>query len=321
MNIKRLNDKVYRVGIPVPFPMKYVYCYLMENEFGYTLIDTGFHYKKAVEAWEETFEELQVDTNRIHTIFLTHFHPDHSGLAGWMQQRTGARVWMSSDDLEMFQLAFKDNGVQKENVEKLIYDHGVPAKLRDEIQTNLQKMSKHVQPFVDINPITEKECKLDDRTWEIIQTPGHSKGHLCFYQKEEKILIAGDMILDPITPNISLWPGGSEYPLHDYFNSLEKLMDYSVEQVWPGHGDIIYHVTERIEELMHHHYSRLDKISSLATSKSTFEIADALFAGRQLNAHQWRFAISETLAHLEYLADERKISRIQSTPILYANSL
>src|SRR5699024_11235821 len=83
---------------------------------GYTLIDTGLNYEKARVAWEEVFEDLHISPNEIHTIILTHFHPDHSGMAGWLQQKTGAEVWMSSTDLEMFQLAFQKE-VQSANVE------------------------------------------------------------------------------------------------------------------------------------------------------------------------------------------------------------
>src|SRR5699024_284062 len=106
MRLERLENGNVRVGIPVPFPMKYVYCYLMKNDSGYTMVDTGFHYSKATQAWEEIFNKLRLAPGDIHTIVLTHFHPDHSGLAGWMQAKTGANVWMSEVDLKMMQLAF-----------------------------------------------------------------------------------------------------------------------------------------------------------------------------------------------------------------------
>lgn len=319
MNIERMDEEIFRIGIPIPFPMKYVYCYLMKNDSGYTMIDTGFHYEKAISAWEEAFCELNITPSQIHTIIITHFHPDHSGLSGWMQKKTGAKVWMSSTDLKMLHLAFGEGVIQKREIEKLLSDHGVPSNLREEIHTNLLKIKNHVQPIADIQPITEKEIILDSRVWKIIETPGHSEGHLCFYQEEAKILITADMILDKITPNISLWPGGSKHPLNDYLESLNRLKQLPISEAWPGHGGIIYNVSQRIEELIQHHQHRLNKISVLASNKTGFEITDKLFEERELNGHQWRFAIAETLAHLEYLVDEKKIKNVQSEPILYTN--
>src|SRR5699024_3816163 len=317
MRLERLENGNVRVGIPVPFPMKYVYCYLMKNDSGYTMVDTGFHYSKATQAWEEIFNKLRLAPGDIHTIVLTHFHPDHSGLAGWMQAKTGANVWMSEVDLKMMQLAFGEGEDQKRQVEKLLTDHGVPSRLREEIHINLQKVKRHVQPLHKVKDPNQDNIILDNRTWEVIETPGHSEGHLCFYEKKEKILLAGDMILDKITPNISLWPGGSKYPLYDYLNSLKKLEQLPIKEAWPGHGEIIYHVPQRLATLIHHHKDRLEKISLLATNKSGFEITSELFKDRELNPHQWRFAISETLAHLEYLVEKQIVKNVDSGPVLY----
>ncbi|MFD1360831.1 MBL fold metallo-hydrolase [Lentibacillus salinarum] len=313
----RLKEGIHRIGIPVPFPVKYVYCYLMENESGYTLVDTGLNYKKAKAAWEEVFEELAIKPDDIHTIIITHFHPDHSGLAGWMQEKTNANVWMSDTDRKMFQLAFMKNDIQAIDVNKLLSNHGVNEELRKAILNNLENITERVQPYATVNSITKKNWNLDGRAWRILETPGHSQGHLCFYQEDENILLAGDMILDKITPNISLWPGGSDRPLEDYLNSLKDLKQLSISRAWPGHGGIIDEVNKRIDELIEHHENRLNKIADLATQKSGSEIAGELFAEKELNAHQWRFAISETLAHLEYLVDQEKINRIASNPILY----
>jgi len=317
--ISQLKEGVYRVGIPVPFPMKYVYCYLLKNETGYTLIDTGLNYGKARAAWDEVFEEINLDPNEIHTIILTHFHPDHSGLAGWMQNKTGAEVWMSETDRHMFELAFMKNKIQAIDVKKLLSTHGVPEHLRQSILENLEQITARVQPYATIQAITENEWNLDGRLWKILKTPGHSQGHLCFFQEDEKILLSADMILDKITPNISLWPGGSAYPLKDYLESLNKLKELSATQVWSGHGDIIHQVSQRIDELIVHHQERLHKIAALAVNKSGYEIASEFFAEKELSSHQWRFAIAETLAHLEYLVEQGRINRIEGDPVLYAN--
>src|SRR5690625_1946946 len=223
--IQNLQEGMYRVGIPIPFPMKYVYCYLIEDESGYTLVDTGLNYKKARAAWDEVFQELTLTPSSIHTIIVTHFHPDHSGLAGYLQEKTGADVWMSETDRAMFDLAFVRNKEQAVHVEKLLRKHGTPQNLIDSILENLENITAHVQPFADSYVIKENEFEIGKMKWKIHETPGHSQGHLCFYQEEEKVLLSADMILDKITPNISVWPGGSEQPMRDYLSSLNRLKE------------------------------------------------------------------------------------------------
>lgn len=315
--IQMLEDHVYRIGIPVPFPMKYVYCYLFQDKSGYTLVDTGLNYKKARAAWEEVFDELAIHPQAIHTIIVTHFHPDHSGMAGYLQEKTGADVWMSETDRAMFERAFIKNKEQAVYVEELLQKHGTPKELIEAILVNLENITAHVQPFAKIQVIREKEWMLGGERWKILETPGHSQGHLCFFKEDSKILLSADMILDNITPNISLWPGGSQRPLEDYLSSLNKLRQISAKEVWPGHGEVLYDVQKRIEELVIHHEKRLDIIAELASDRTGFAIAEVLFSEKKLTSHQWRFAIAETLAHLEYLANENRIQRVNTQPVRF----
>lgn len=316
--IETLRDGVYRIGIPVPFPMKFVYCYLFPDDSGYTLVDTGLNYKKAKAAWNEAFEDLAINPRSIHTIIVTHFHPDHSGLAGYMQELTGAEVWMSETDRAMFERAFVKNKEQAVHVEHMLSKHGTPTELIKAILENLENITAHVQPFATIQAIKEKEWNLGRKRWKIYETPGHSQGHLCFFQEDENVLLSADMILDTITPNISLWPGGSQRPLEDYLSSLNRLKQLSAKEVWPGHGGVIQDVAKRIDELIHHHEVRLNRIAELASDQTGYAIAESLFAEKNLTSHQWRFAIGETLAHLEYLVDQERIQRINADPIRFA---
>src|SRR5699024_9729882 len=282
-----------------------------------SLIATGLNYKKARVAWEEVFQELAIKPASIHTIIVTHFHPDHSGLAGFLQEKTGAEVWMSKTDRAMFELAFIRNKEQAVNVESLLQNHGTPRELIEAILENLENITAHVQPFADVSEIKENDFHFGNKKWEVYETPGHSQGHLCFYQKDEKILLSADMILDKITPNISIWPGGSEQPLDDYLSSLNRLKDLSADQVWPGHGDLVYDVEQRIDELLQHHEKRLNKIRDLVDGQTCFAITEAFFDGKDLTSHQWRFAIGETLAHLEHLANHDLIRKIEESPFRY----
>jgi glyoxylase-like metal-dependent hydrolase (beta-lactamase superfamily II) len=316
MKIEKVEFGGYRIGIPVPFPMKYVYCYLFKHHDHYVLIDVGYNYQEARTAWEEVFEHLAINPKDIKTIYLTHFHPDHTGLSGWMQEFTGAEIYMHGIDRHMMERVWGSDRVQTKDIEQMNHLHGVPSQLRADITSHMEALVKHVQPFPVIKSLNG-DVEFGGVNWKVIHTPGHSNGHICFFEESERILISADHILDKITPNISLWPGASETPLHDYIESLYRVKKLHVQKVLPAHGNIIENVDERIEQLIAHHEERLAKIERLATNRTAYEVAADLFAHKALNPHQWRFAIAETIAHLEYLSQENRITKVQSHPILY----
>ncbi|MBA4538624.1 MBL fold metallo-hydrolase [Bacillus aquiflavi] len=317
MNVEKIDVNGYRIGIPVPFPMKYVYCYLFEHVDGYVLIDAGFNDRNAKAAWKQFFQQCNIHAKKIKTIYLTHFHPDHAGLAGWMQQLTGADVYMHEIDLNMINQVWGEDSLQTKLVEEMNLNHGVPRQLSADISIHMDLIAHHVHPLPQIKPLMTEEVEFGGKTWEVIHTPGHSNGHICFYQKEKGLLISGDHILDKITPNISLWPGASNTPLHDYIQSLRKIKELHVEKAFPGHGDIINRVNERIEQLIHHHKVRLKEMEELAHHQTAYQVADHIFAKKKLSPHQWRFAIAETIAHLEYLSFENKLKKENTNPIRY----
>ncbi|MGJ9383156.1 MBL fold metallo-hydrolase [Salipaludibacillus sp. CF4.18] len=320
MNIEQIENRGYRIGIPVPFPMKYVYCYLFEQNNNYVLIDVGFNYQAAREAWEEVFDHLGISPSKIKTIYLTHFHPDHSGLCGWMQQLTGAQVSMHEIDMNMMQRVWGENSSHTVNMKKMILDYGVPEQLSEKIIEHMENITNHVLPLPTISPIGE-QVEFGEKIWKVIHTPGHSAGHICFYQEDEQILISGDHILDKITPNISVWPGSSQEPLHEYIDSLLKIKKLPVKKVYSAHGELIDNLNLRIDELISHHKERLIQMEELANSKTAFEIAELVFTHKELSPHQWRFAIAETLAHLNYLEQENRISRSESGQIIYTKNV
>lgn len=157
--------------------------------------------------------------------------------------------------------------------------------------------------------------------YEVIFTPGHSDGLVCFYQKENKVLISTDHILPKITPNISYWFHGNNNPLRSYFLSLEKMMKLNVEYVIPSHGKPFYDANKRINELIAHHHDRLaETLYHIKEPSTVYEVCQRLFP-TQLTVHEMRFAIGETLAHLEYLKYEgESVCELQDGCWYYAHS-
>jgi len=170
-------------------------------------------------------------------------------------------------------------------------------------------LSLRVSPFPVLTILDHHEIVLGQRRWTVIPVPGHSDGLVSFYQPESRQLLVSDHVLDRITPNISVWPGAHPNPLEQYFSSLRKVEELDVDVALPAHGAVIRQFRERIGDIFRHHEQRLQKMKALTKGGCTaYEVANLVFGHKPLTAHQWRFAVAETLAHLEYL---RSIGQVQ----------
>ncbi|MBP1156996.1 MULTISPECIES: MBL fold metallo-hydrolase [unclassified Paenibacillus] len=320
--MEQIRNNLFRIPIPVPFPMKYIYCYLAVDKQGVVMIDVGFNDQAAQEAWKQAFTELKLQPRDIKVIYLTHFHPDHFGLAGWMQELTGAPVYISEPDMAMVDRAWRNDDVQAQLVGRMAKDNGVPDLLAEQIVEHMLKLHNHVLPLPELRPLTMTEVRLGDELWQVIPTPGHSDGHRCLYQPESRLLLAGDHILDKITPNISLWPGGRPNPLQDYVQSLQQTAALDISLALPAHGKLIDNVPQRVTELLEHHEQRLEQMRVLAKQgRTAYEVASDVFRHKELSPHQWRFAMAETLAHLECLTFQGKLNKSQDGQIwIYTQS-
>ncbi|WP_031409026.1 MBL fold metallo-hydrolase [Geobacillus vulcani] len=316
--VETIGEGMYRVPIPVPFPMKYVYCYVYQEADGWSIVDVGFRDREAMRAWESAFRELGIKPRHVRAIYLTHFHPDHFGLAGWMQQQTEAPVWISAPDYHMAERVWGEEGIQAGEVAALFRRHGAPEELTSEMEKEMWKLSMRVSPLPVLTVLDASEIVLGQRRWTIVPVPGHSDGLISFYQPELRQLVASDHVLDRITPNIGVWPGADPNPLQQYFASLRKVEELEVDIAWPAHGAAIHQFRERVGAIARHHGQRLQAIKALATARVTaYDIAWHLFHHKRLTPTQWRLAIAETLAHLEYLVSTGELKKEEHQHVVF----
>ena len=294
-----LEPGVLRLTLPLPTGPKHVHCYLLRGGDGWTLVDTGLGLMET--PWPTILDGLDAPVVRI---FITHMHPDHVGGAEAAAAATGAPVIQGRLDYAQCEQVW---GTKEwpERIAAWFRLHGATPAIADELIE-----SGHV--FADFvrfawNP-TLVEPGDEIAGWQTLWVPGHADGHLAL--ERDGVLIAGDSLLAPITPAIGLYPESRPDPLGDYFETLQALADLAPRVSYGGHGTAIEDPADRARAIRKHHDERLDRTAAFLTGepRSGFAVSYDLF-GRELPPIQRRFAIAETLSHLERLVAEGRAHR------------
>jgi len=282
---------VLRVTLPLPTGPRHVHCYLLRGADGWTLVDTGLGLMET--PWEEII--AQVD-GPIVRIVITHMHPDHVGGAEAAAEATGAPVVQGRLDYAQCERVW-GSADWPERIAEWFLGHGVPAHVADELIE-----SGHV--FADFvgfawNPtLVDPGDEIDG--WRVLATPGHADGHLSLYRGG--VLVAGDTLLAPITPAVGLYPESRPDPLGDYVATLGAIGELAPRVSYGGHGATIAAPAARARAIAAHHDERLDKTEAAlgAEPRAGYDVSHTLF-GSALPPIQRRFAVAETLSHLERL--------------------
>jgi glyoxylase-like metal-dependent hydrolase (beta-lactamase superfamily II) len=292
------------VRLDLPFRLDHVNCFIAEGENGYTVIDTGLNNQETVRRWEKELEGKEVTD-----LIVTHYHPDHFGYAGGFQEKYGVNVSMTKVDSENGLKSWENELLGRLGTYYAL--SGIPADVSHKMIENTKEFIPRVTPYPVVQHYLQEGEKiaLGNYEYEVIFTPGHSEGLVTFYNKEKNTLLGTDHILPKITPNISHWFHGDPNPLGSYFDSLEKIEALEVDFVIPSHRKPFHNGHERVLELKEHHNERLAALYEIIKENLTvYEACEKLF-NKKLNVHETRFAIGETLAHLEYLRLEGDAAR------------
>ncbi len=302
---------IYRIEIPLPAnPLKALNSYVIKGRSRHLVVDCGMRRKECRDVILAGLDELDVDLGKT-DFFITHFHADHLGLVSDLAT-AGATIYLNKPDA----VRIMDPGL-REAFARLGRLHGFPTEDVDNaLKAHPGSKYGPQLPLPFSMPQDGQLISAGRYNFRCVATPGHSFGHQCLFEQEQKVLIAGDHLLEDITPNISTWFDDWN-PLAQYLESLERVSALDVSLILPGHRRIFTDMRSRIEELKEHHARRVEEVLTaleqgprtayqLASHMTWDIVCDSfdLFPVSQ----KW-FATGEAIAHLIYLDGIGKVKK------------
>jgi glyoxylase-like metal-dependent hydrolase (beta-lactamase superfamily II) len=314
------------IRMPMPMDLDHINIYLLDDEDGWFVVDTGLNTECTKTLWEEVARR-HFGGRPVKGVICTHFHYDHAGLAAWLCERFDTALYMTHG--EYFTLRTLGGPPPEPLPQPLLRFYlraGMPAERIERMFGGLRH-----DPFMPPQPQAFHRLRGGDvlqiggRDWKVVIGEGHSPEHACLYCATDQILIAGDQLLPRITSNIlvsSIEPEAN--PLQLWLDSLERLAALAPDTlVLPSHERVFKGLHARVEEFRAHHHSQLDAVCNVIRSSgpsSAFEIMPHLFP-RLRNAAEDMMALGETIAHLSWLRYAGRIRRVLDDDDIYRFSL
>lgn len=318
----RVADGVHRIPLPMPSDgLKAVNVYAIENGGGLALVDTGWDHPAAIAALRSGLAEIGASIADLNTILVTHFHADHYALAGPLREESSAPVLFPEEGLTGVRVALERETERRANAERhrLMALHGAGG-LDDPFPQAHGEIRRSRWAIPDRMLRDGDVVELADRELQVISVPGHTEGHVTFYDEAARIFLAADHVLPHITPSIGFEPFPKPLVLRSFLASLEKVRPIEAQLVLPAHGPVFTDLRQRVDELLAHHDRRLGECVACveAGHDQAYAVAQRLLWTRRdtpfsvLDPFNRYIAVGETIAHLELLAHDGRIVRRES---------
>lgn len=334
--VTEIARNVLRMQLPISMPgLGHVNCYAIVDSDGAAVVDPGLPGPASWRAIQDRLRQAGLQVRNVHTVIITHSHPDHFGGASRFAEEAGSKIvayrsfavgsWgasagaaeqeVSVDDLAEQSASDEAEREDGREVERPTgpafrgWDGPTPwggkrprTPLRSRLRWRLMRARGGSGFLPEITDPVDHESVLllGGREWFVLHTPGHTADHFCLHDPESGVFIAGDHVLPTITPHISGITAVRD-PLKQFFYSLDRVGEIQdVKQVLPAHGHPFNDLRGRTQAIKRHHFERLERIKEISREigPATVEsISKHLFKPRSWGP----MADSETFAHLEHL--------------------
>ncbi|WP_168701274.1 MBL fold metallo-hydrolase [Gordonia paraffinivorans] len=308
--VEEVRPGLWSIPVPMgPNPLRYVLVYALATpDGGLALIDVGWPSDESWDALVAGIRGTDHDITDVHTVAVTHLHPDHFGLVPRLLEHTDAELWMHRDDARHLRHHSDDEIERQLDAARAeLRDLGAPPDVADLGFIDFVRLPDG--RTIDRELTGDAPLEVDGWNLRAIWTPGHTPGHLCFVDDDAGVIFTGDHLLPRISPNVGTNPMQNDSPLADYLISLantEKMRDH---EALPSHEYRFRGLGARVTGMLAHHEDRFAEITEAVVARpgsTAWEITQAVTWSRpfaDLNLTMKRLALRETDAHLLVLRE------------------
>ena len=304
--VEKVTSGIWSIPVPIPdSPLRYVLSYLIEHDSGFLMVDTGWNHPESWRVLQAGLAECDIPMTAITAVVITHVHPDHHGLSAKVAEESGAWIGMHEREADFLTVNMNRVGMALNKMGSYLDWTGAPA---DHLTEMAARRENRPGPMAMPDRLIAHGDRIDvpGVALRAVWTPGHSPGHLCFYDETRDLLLTGDHVLPRITPNISSYERTST-ALADYLQSLQSLQGMQPAEVLPAHEYRFADLDSRLADLAEHHAERLAEIAAVLKpddGQSAWEIAAQVTWSRpwsQISGFPRQAALGEVVAHLQHL--------------------
>ncbi len=300
--------------MPLGGSLKFINVWAIRDGEGWAVVDTGIQTKETAQGWRQAFAGAMGGLP-VTRILVTHLHPDHCGMAGWLARKFEARLWMSRLEYITCRMLAADTGREAPKDGELFYracgwdDDGI-----ENYRARFGGFGKGIYPLPDsYHRMSQGDIiRIGDNDWQVIVGCGHSPEHVCLYCEALNLFISGDQVLPKISSNVSVFPTEPEADtLDDWLTSLARVKTQAPEGVLvlPSHNDPFYGLHVRIDHLIRgHERSLIRLLRKLSEPRRAIDVFGVLFA-RPIGPDLLGMATGESMAHLNCLLHRGLITR------------
>ncbi len=317
----RIQQGVLWVRMSLPMKLDHINLYLLEDDRGWWIVDTGLRGEQTRANWEQVFAG-ELGGKPVIGLICTHCHPDHIGQAGWLSERWKAPLWMSYCEYYTactFASSGRDGPLW--DAQEFYTRAGVSRAFLEGFAKHSGSFLKLVEPLPrSFRRVVQGDVLTIGGTgWEAVMGHGHSPEHLCLVNRERKLMLSGDQVIPIITSNVSVMAVEPEAnPLRQWLESLHRFLELPDDLlVLPAHNTPFVGLHHRLNALIEHHEDHLLALEEACVEPRTaMELLPVIFR-RKLDAEQTGLALGECIAHLNLLLERKLLLRELSDDGLY----
>ena len=312
--IVEIDTGIFWARMPLPMLIDHVNVYIMEEENGLTIIDTGLNVTVCKQAWVDLFRSF-FDGKQIKTVLITHHHPDHVGLLGWFVENYSARVLISRTSWLLARMLYFDK--QDKPTSQTLEFWRKAGMERDIFEKKILERPFNFADGVAYIPLgfealsNGQIVKLGGKEWRVEFGNGHAPDHITLWGIETPIVFSGDQIIPGISSNLGVYPTEPELDtVGGWLESCERFekIASSNHLVLPGHKLPFTGLRERLVQLLENHLQALERIETLLSRKpsTAVDLFYTLFK-RNIKISEYGLALAEAVGHINYLKARDKL--------------